>query len=39
MLKKHKRAKMYSSAEIGTLITALGCGIHDEFDLEKTQIP
>ena len=27
--------KMLSSAEIGTLITALGTSIHDEFDLSK----
>jgi DNA gyrase subunit B len=29
--------KILSSEQIGTLITALGCGVHDEFDIEKTR--
>lgn len=29
--------KILSSEQIGTLITALGAGIHDEFDIEKTR--
>ena len=34
-VQKAQKEKILSSVEIGTLIKALGCGIREEFDLEK----
>jgi DNA gyrase subunit B len=36
-VEKARLSKVYSSAQIVTLITALGCGIGDSFDIEKAR--